>query len=291
MDLDRDGYNDILSGSYSRDEQPMAGLFQVLWGNSDGTFKKAAVLKGTDDKPLIIPCKGEEDIVESICTRPTAVDWDGDSDLDLVVGNFEGSFHLFTGEGGGKFNPKSQPIKAGDAPLKLKGKHAAHADPFFVDWDKDGDLDLLSGSSVGGVQWAENTAGAKKPMTLKPLDDLIAAPADLQRECRPDAVNLPAGSTRVWVADINGDGKLDILVGDAINLVSPAKGLSEADFKQRYDDWKSTLKAIQHEIALINDPDSDKMPPIHEKMSKLYQQRKEFMNEDATGFVWLYMQK
>ncbi len=45
-------------------------------------------------------------------------------------------------------------MKAGDQPLKIEGYHC---DPFVIDWDGDGDLDLLSGSSEGGVQWAENT--------------------------------------------------------------------------------------------------------------------------------------
>ena len=45
MDLNDDGYGDILSGSYSRMGRPMAGLFQVLWGQSDGTFKKAEELR------------------------------------------------------------------------------------------------------------------------------------------------------------------------------------------------------------------------------------------------------
>jgi len=31
VDLNNDGYRDILSGSYSRMETNMAGLFQVLW--------------------------------------------------------------------------------------------------------------------------------------------------------------------------------------------------------------------------------------------------------------------
>ena len=92
MDLNNDGYRDILSGSYSRMEGSMAGLFQVLWGGAGGKFKEAAVLNGTDKEPLIIPHKNKSEQVENICTRPTAVDWDGDGKLDLVVGKFRRKF-------------------------------------------------------------------------------------------------------------------------------------------------------------------------------------------------------
>ena len=88
MDIDGDGHRDILSGSYSRMENSMAGLFQVLYGKADGTFRKAEVLKGTDGQPLIIPANDNDQLTEKICTRPFAVDWDGDGHLDLVVGNF-----------------------------------------------------------------------------------------------------------------------------------------------------------------------------------------------------------
>ena len=47
----------------------------------------------------------------------------------------------------------------------------------------------------------------------------------------------PLTDTRIWVDDVNGDGKLDILVGDMVPLISPADGLSEAEFKKRGDEW------------------------------------------------------
>ncbi|NJN14803.1 MAG: hypothetical protein HC813_04155 [Planctomycetes bacterium] len=40
MDLNGDGNIDILSGSYSRQDRDMAGLFQVLWGREDGTSRR-----------------------------------------------------------------------------------------------------------------------------------------------------------------------------------------------------------------------------------------------------------
>ena len=45
--------------------------------------------------------------IDRICTRPTAVDLDGDGKLDIVSGNFRGTFHFFAGQGKGKFAPKS----------------------------------------------------------------------------------------------------------------------------------------------------------------------------------------
>jgi hypothetical protein len=269
-------------------EESMAGLFQVLRGQSDGTFKKAEVLGGTNGKPLIIPADRENQI-ENICTRPFAVDWDGDKNLDLVVGNFAGTFYLFKGQGKGRFLPESEPIKVGDKPLKIEGYHS---DPFVLDWDGDGDLDLLSGSSQGGVQWAENRAGAGKLPQLQPFRSLIEArpPAADERSLRDDDLTGPTHATRIWVDDINSDGKLDLLVGDTVNLVSPAGNLSEKEFNEKYAQWQESVSKVRAEVNAAS-KDAKARNEAQQRFQKLYSERGTFMKEDRTGFVWLYLQK
>jgi VCBS repeat protein len=289
VDLNNDGHRDILSGSYSRMEGSMAGLFQVLWGEAGGKFKEAAVLNGTDKEPLIIPIKNKSEMIQNICTRPWAVDWNGDGKLDLVVGNFAGSFYVFTGEGNGKFAPKPEPVMTGrgSEPLKIQGHHG---DPFAVDWDGDGDLDLLSGSSEGGAQWAENTAGRDKLPALKQFTTLIKpgqkfASGELVSE---QDLTGPTQSTRVWADDVNGDGKLDVLVGDDITLVSMAKGVTKKQYDQKFEKW---TKARDAALKAMNDAEGSAQESARNRYQEVYEKRKEFMREDATGFVWLYRQK
>jgi hypothetical protein len=288
VDLDGDNQRDILSGSYSRMEQSMAGLFQVLRGQPDGTFKKAEVLSGTDGKPLIIPVEGEN-WIENICTRPFAVDWDGDKDLDLVVGNFAGSFYLFQGQGQGKFLPEPEPIKAGDKPLKIVGHHS---DPFVIDWDGDGDLDLLSGSSEGGVQWAENRAGPQKPPQLEAFRSLIepGPQFDYGQVLRDEELKGPVSSTRIWVDDVNSDGKLDLLVGDLVTLISPADKLGAEEFKTKFAKWQQSVSEASKQLNSAAE-DEKQRNEAQQRFQKLYSERNKFMKEDRTGFVWLYLQK
>jgi hypothetical protein len=288
VDLNNDGYRDILSGSYSRMSQPMAGLFQVLWGEPGGKFKQAAVLNGADKEPLIIPIKGKDEQLENICTRPWAVDWDGDDKLDLVVGNFGGTFYLFKGEGAGKFAPKPEPLMTQKRRLQIEGHHS---DPFVVDWDGDGDLDILSGSDQGGVQWAENTAGRGKPPAVEVFATIIKPGPKFetgQLISEPE-LTAPSGSTRVWVDDLNGDGKLDVLVGDTITLTGMAKGVTKKEYDKKLEKWK---KAYSEASKAANESgDSKEQEAARKRFSEVYQQRTDFMNEDRTGYVWLYCRK
>jgi hypothetical protein len=142
------------------------------------------------------------------------------------------------------------------------------------------------------VQWAENRAGKGKRPELQPFQTLIKPGRSVEygEPLNEDELKGPTSSTRIWVEDVNGDGKLDVLVGDSVTLIAPAKGLSAEEFKKKFAAWR---KAVEEASKVLSSEtaDQEKRKKANEEFSKIYEQRSEFMKEDRTGFVWLYVQK
>ena len=139
-----------------------------------------------------------------------AADWDGDGDLDLLVGDIQGEVQLSPNEGSAKRYAfgKARPLEAGGKPLRVEGD----AGPFAADWDGDGDLDLLVGAGDGSVSLFRNLGTTKAPRfgtaeMLVPSGETAfgpGAPKEPRRGIR----------SKVCAADWNGGGRLDLLVGD-----------------------------------------------------------------------------
>jgi hypothetical protein len=294
VEFNGDGKPDIFSGCYS-EHTPMAGLLWLLAGTGDGTVAKAEVVKGSDGKPLIIPAS-EKEIVKSICTQPAAHDWDGDGDLDILTGNFEGTYYLFRNDGSkekASFNPKPEQVMTNGKPLQIKGVHSGVCP---VDWDGDGDTDILTGSSQGGVFVAEDEASGKGVLRFSALRELLAPGSHGENVSTvPPATaalpEAPGNNTRAWAADVNGDGKLDLLIGDCASIPTRAKGLSEAEFTKKQAAWQKEMDEVQAQMRQRDSAKSGPSQEVMQRYSSLYQKRREFIDEGRTGFVWLMLQK
>ncbi|MBL8843974.1 MAG: VCBS repeat-containing protein [Planctomycetes bacterium] len=265
----------------------MAGLFQVLWGKPDRKFGKAKVLNGSDGEPLLLPSGGGGGAdVTKICTRAFAVDLDADGDLDLVSGNFRGTFAWFEGLGGGKFAAESKWIEGGSGLLRNELQVDAHSDPFLVDWDGDGDFDLLSGSAQGGAFLFPNEGTKSAPRfgarvtLLEPAGHAPGGGGFGEAQLKG-----PGASTRVWADDIDGDGKLDLLVGDSVTLQFPLEGNDEAKTRELLTAWDAEQAKLMEKMVPRADGSLDEA--AQEAWQKHYETRKDVVREEMTGFVWL----
>lgn len=133
-------------------------------------------------------------------TAPSLIDIDGDRDLDLVLGAGNGTL-IFFENAGDESNPVFTRQNGADNPFgNIKVRD--NANPAFSDIDGDGDLDAIVGSSDGTLHFFENTGDVNNPVFVEQtgLDNPF------------NGIDVGTGS-QPTLADIDGDGDLDFLVG------------------------------------------------------------------------------
>ncbi len=147
---------------------------------------------------------------------PVALDWDGDGDQDLIVGDEDGRVALVehTGEivdGMPHFLP---PVyfqqQAGDVSF------GALITPFGFDWDGDDDEDLICGNSAGYIGFIENLDGGNPPRWNAP-QRLEADGEVIRIQARENgSIQGPCeakwGYTTLSVADWDHDELPDLIV-------------------------------------------------------------------------------
>ena len=147
---------------------------------------------------------------------PTLVDIDGDGDLDLFVGEHGSTLNYYENTG-----TANSPAFSEDAanPFGLQ-QPDGDSSVTFADMDGDGDFDAFIGSDNGSVYYQENIGTANAPM----FDSPVANPAGLTAMSQESAPVL---------ADIDGDGDADMVIGDIDGGVRVFENVSTTDFDQQ----------------------------------------------------------
>ena len=148
---------------------------------------------------------------------PHAIDWDGDGDVDMIVGDEDGRVALIENTGKvvnemPQFLPPHYFQQEAD-----EVKFGALATPFGVDWDGDGDMDLIVGNTAGYMGFIENLSGPgvehpkfAAPQFLRTGGKIIRIMAGPNGSIQ-GPIEAKWGYTTLSVADWDGDGLPDII--------------------------------------------------------------------------------
>jgi hypothetical protein len=127
------------------------------------------------------------------------VDLDGDGRMDILSGSWPGEIYFFRRLADGSF-------AAGEKLKDRQGKVlnvGSASTAFAVDWDGNGTLDLIVGTVLGEVYFIPNEGKGKELA--------FGTPRRLEAAGKP--IKIESGDAAPVVADWDGDGKLDLVVG------------------------------------------------------------------------------
>lgn len=156
-------------------------------------------------RPKLIRKNNSHDFAEQY-TKIHFADWNGDGLPDLLMGYSAGFFQILINEGTKKAPLFNKAVKI----MPVKGDFGRRPSPYLFDWDKDGLVDLIVGTERGKVFFHRNVATDEKPKYAQGIP-LTAGGKTIQCGYR----------ARICIADWNGDGTPDLILGNAYAKMDP----------------------------------------------------------------------
>ncbi len=201
-DFDNDGDLDLLCGEF---------LDKFTYYKNIGTRSQPKYAAGI----TVIDKQNKPITMDLEMIMPSALDWDKDGDVDLIVGQEDGRVAFVENIG---INKSGSPVFEQPRFFRQQAdylKFGALVTPFSYDWDNDGDEDLICGNTAGYIGFIENLGGASpkwaEPVYLKADGHVIHIQAgkngSIQGPCE-----AKWGYTTLSVADWDQDGLADIMI-------------------------------------------------------------------------------
>lgn len=215
VDYDGDGDQDLVVGigdwtDYEWDHAydaegrwqngPLHGWVYLI-ENKDGNYS---------GKPVKITAGGSPVDVYG-WPSPNFADFDGDGDLDLLCGEFLDGFTYFQNIGSREDPEYSVGQKLNGADGEPLLMHLQMITPTAIDWDQDGDEDLIVGDEDGRVALVEHTGEIEAGIPQ------FAQPVYFQQEA--DTLKFGALVTP-YAHDWDGDGDEDLVCGNTAGNIA-----------------------------------------------------------------------
>ena len=219
-DFDGDGDLDIICGEF---------VDRFTWFENIGTRQKPVYAAGK----FLENSDGQIRMDLEMMT-PVALDWNGDKKVDLIVGDEDGRIAFIENTGVVK---QGMPIFKSPVYFKQEAdlvKFGALVSPYSVDWDEDGDDDLICGNSAGYIGFIENLDGGNLPRFNRP--ELLKADGKVIRIMAGENGSIQGPCERKWgyttlsVADWDGDGLKDIIVNSIWGKVEWYKNIGKKGY-------------------------------------------------------------